>query len=105
MLDLTQLEAEVARDEAVNTSAATLIGRLAEELEAAKDDPVRIQALADRLRSSQDALAAAVAANTPAEQPATPPAEDAVANAGLTVQGLPLYKPPYGTLTAYRCLA
>ena len=29
-----------------------------------------------------------------------PVAEDAVANAGLTVQGLPIYKPPYGVLSA-----
>jgi quinoprotein glucose dehydrogenase len=32
--------------------------------------------------------------------PPTPPAEEAAANAGLTVQGLPIYKPPYGTLSA-----
>jgi quinoprotein glucose dehydrogenase len=32
--------------------------------------------------------------------PAPTPAEEAVANAGLTVQGLPIYKPPYGTLSA-----
>jgi quinoprotein glucose dehydrogenase len=33
---------------------------------------------------------------------APPPnaAEEAAANAGLTVQGLPIYKPPYGTLSA-----
>lgn len=66
-LDLSQLEAEVARDEAVNSSAATLIGRLAAEIEASKTDPAALQALADRLRASQDALSAAVAANTPAE--------------------------------------
>lgn len=71
MLDLTQLEAEVARDEAVNSSAATLIGRLAAEIEASKNDPVALQALVDRLRTSQDALASAVSANTPA-QPPTP---------------------------------
>jgi quinoprotein glucose dehydrogenase len=35
---------------------------------------------------------------TPA--PAAPAAEEAAANAGLTVQGLPIYKPPYGTLSA-----
>lgn len=64
MLDLTQLEAEVARDEAVNSSAATLITRLAAEIEASKNDPVALQGLVDRLRSSQDALATAVAANT-----------------------------------------
>lgn len=64
MLDLTQLEAEVTRDEEVNSSAAILIGRLAAEIEASKNDPVALQALVDRLRSQQDALAAAVAANT-----------------------------------------
>jgi quinoprotein glucose dehydrogenase len=36
---------------------------------------------------------------TPPPAPA-PAAEDAVANAGLTVQGLPIYKPPYGVLSA-----
>ena len=35
----------------------------------------------------------------PAPPPA-PAAEDAVANAGLTVQGVPIYKPPYGMLSA-----
>lgn len=60
-LDLTQLEQEVARDEAVNSSAALLIQRLATEIEALKDDPAALQALVDRLRASQDGLAAAVA--------------------------------------------
>ncbi|MEQ1913329.1 MAG: pyrroloquinoline quinone-dependent dehydrogenase, partial [Vicinamibacterales bacterium] len=32
--------------------------------------------------------------------PAPSPAQEAAANAGLTVQGLPIYKPPYGMLTA-----
>jgi uncharacterized coiled-coil protein SlyX len=68
-LDLTQLEAEVSRDEAVNSSAATLIGKLAAEIEASKNDPAALQALVDRLRASQDSLAAAVSANTPAEPP------------------------------------
>lgn len=66
-LDLSQLEAEVARDEQVNSSAALLISQLAAEIEASKNDPVALQALVDRLRASQDGLAAAVAANTPAE--------------------------------------
>lgn len=72
MLDLSKLEAEVARDEQVNSSAAALIGALAAELEASKNDPAAIQALADRLKASQDSLAAAVAANTPAAPPAPP---------------------------------
>ena len=32
--------------------------------------------------------------------PPPSPADEAIANAGLTVQGLPIYKPPYGMLTA-----
>lgn len=65
MLDLSQLEAEVARDSDVNSSAATLISALADEVEATKGDPAKVQELADRLRAQSDALAAAVAANTP----------------------------------------
>jgi hypothetical protein len=65
-LDLTALEAEIARDQAVNTSAITLLASLAAELEASKNDPVAIQALVDSLKANQDALAAAVAASTPA---------------------------------------
>ena len=65
-LDFSALEAEVTRDEEVNSSAATLIARLADEIERLKGDPVALQALVDRLRTSQDALAAAVAAVPPA---------------------------------------
>jgi quinoprotein glucose dehydrogenase len=35
-----------------------------------------------------------------APTPPVNPADEAVANAGLTVQGLPIYKPPYGVLSA-----
>ena len=35
-----------------------------------------------------------------APPPAATAADDAAANAGLTVQGLPIYKPPYGMLSA-----
>jgi len=65
-LDLSALEAEVARDQTVNASAITLLSSLAAQLEALKNDPAAIQALADSLKASQDALAAAVVANTPA---------------------------------------
>jgi hypothetical protein len=67
MVDLSALTAEVARDKDVNSSAATLLADLAARLEAAKADPVAIQALADALRAQSDDLAAAVAANTPAD--------------------------------------
>jgi uncharacterized coiled-coil protein SlyX len=69
-LDFTQLEAQVSRDETVNGSAAALIVQLAAEVEANKNDPAALQAFVDRLRASQDTLAAAVSANTPG---ATPP--------------------------------
>lgn len=66
-LDFSQLEAEVARDETVDGSASTLIAKLAAEVEANKNNPAALQALVDRLRASNDALSAAVAANTPAD--------------------------------------
>lgn len=72
-LDFTALEAEVTRDESVNGSAATLIEKFAAEIEASKNDPVKLQALVDRMRASQDSLAAAVEANTtPEPTPPTP---------------------------------
>lgn len=46
-------------------SAITLINGLSATLEEAKDDPEQIQAVIDQLAAQKDALAAAVAANTP----------------------------------------
>lgn len=71
-LDLTALTAEVERDNEVNSSAALLIAGLATELEATKGDPAKVDELVARLRSNSDALASAVAANTPAEAPVEP---------------------------------
>lgn len=73
-LDFSGLEAELTRDNDVNSSAATLIAALATQVEATKGDPAKVQALADQLRAQSDALAAAVAANTPGEEPTEPPA-------------------------------
>lgn len=63
-LDLTALTAEVERNESVDSSASTLLKTLFDEVEAAKQDPAAIQAIVDRVRASNDALAAAVSANT-----------------------------------------
>lgn len=63
---LDNMTAEVTNAVTVEQSAIVLIQSIAAQLEAAKDDPVKIQALADSLKSNDDALAAAVAANTPA---------------------------------------
>jgi len=64
-VDLTALEAEVARNETVDGSASALLKTLFDMVEAAKNDPAAIQAIVDRVRASNDALSAAVAANTP----------------------------------------
>lgn len=65
-LDLSALEAEVTRNESVDESASTLLTTLFNEVEAHKNDPAAIQAIVDRVRASNDALSAAVSANTPA---------------------------------------
>ncbi len=66
MADLTGLTAEVTRNTSVEQSALTLIQGLAAQLAAAGTDPVALKALQDQLTQNDDALAAAVAANTPA---------------------------------------
>lgn len=68
--ELDALEAEVTRNTEVDQSAVTLLTGLAAQIESMKTDPVKLQGLADSLRSSSDALAAAVVANTPAAPPA-----------------------------------
>jgi len=67
MADLDSLKAEVERNTAVDQSAITLLTGLAAQIESLKTDPAALQALADQLRGSSDSLAAAVAANTPAQ--------------------------------------
>lgn len=64
--ELDTLTAEVARNTTVDASAITLLNGLAAQIATLKNDPVALQALADSMKSSSDALAAAVVANTPA---------------------------------------
>jgi hypothetical protein len=70
-LDLTELEAAVARVEEVDLSAIALItgiveklDELATELEQAGIDATKVREYTDELKASSDALAAAVVANT-----------------------------------------
>ena len=76
-LDLTALEAEVARNTDVDASASLLLKMLFDEVEANKTNPAAIQAIVDRVRQSSDALSAAVVAHTPGasdtEVPPAPP--------------------------------
>ena len=69
-LDLTALEAEVARNDEVDDSASLLLKTLFDEVEANKTNPAAIQAIVDRVRTANDKLVAAVVANTPGAPPA-----------------------------------
>ena len=64
--EIDLLRAQVAQTTAVESAAVTLIYDLAARLSAIATDPVAVQALAAELRISADTLAAAIAANSPA---------------------------------------
>lgn len=65
MADLTDLHAQVAANTSVIDSAIVLINGIAARIDAAGVDPAALKALSDSLKASDDALSAAVAANTP----------------------------------------
>lgn len=73
MTNLENLASEVAETKAVAQSAIVLLQGLKSRLDdaIASGDPAQIQAFADSLNDSTNALAAAVTANTPAD-PTTP---------------------------------
>lgn len=62
---IDELAAQVEATETVEASAKTLIEGFAAQLAGAADDPAQVRAIAARMKASADALAAAVAANTP----------------------------------------
>lgn len=68
------LTAQVSANNDVIQSAITLLQGLKAQLDAAiaSGDPTKIQALSDQLGQQDTALAAAVAANTPAAPPPAP---------------------------------
>jgi chromosome segregation ATPase len=69
---LAALTAQVKANTDAEQSALTLINNLADMIKADADDPVKVQALADQLKVSADALAAAVTDNTQAAPVTTP---------------------------------
>jgi hypothetical protein len=87
---LKNLQDQVTKSNQVMASAATLIGGIADRIKQAMDadevqDAQALSALADELTGSTDALAAAVAANTPAAEEPTPaptPAPEPTGNTG-----------------------
>lgn len=66
MANLTDLEATLKADTDATNAALQLILSLVSQLQAAKDDPVKIQAMVDQLSANASALAKAVTDNTPA---------------------------------------
>lgn len=65
-VELDALTVQVAANTTVEESAVTLLNGLAAQIQALKNDPVALQALATSLKGSGDDLAAAITANTPA---------------------------------------
>lgn len=64
---IEQLRIEVERNSSVDASAIQLLQTLADKIEQIKNNPTELQTLVDSLRAQSDTLAAAVVANTPAE--------------------------------------
>lgn len=73
MSALDDLTTQVTANTTVEQSAITLIQGIAAQLAAAATDPAKISALSSQLKTSADALAAAITANTPAAPPAPAP--------------------------------
>ena len=64
--ELDELTKQVAANRDVTQSAITLIAGIKARLDEAGTDPAKLQALRDDLAAQDQALAEAVAANTPA---------------------------------------
>jgi ABC-type transporter Mla subunit MlaD len=67
---INALLAKVSEQGTVIESTIALLAGLSSQLQAAADDPAQIQEIIDQVAAQSDALAAAVAANTPAAPPA-----------------------------------
>lgn len=63
--ELDTLTTKVQETTTVEQSAIELLGGLSAQIASLKDDPAKLQALADSLDTKKNELAAAVAANTP----------------------------------------
>lgn len=63
-MDLTELRAQVERQEQVTQAAVTLIRGLADQIEAASGNEEELKALTERLRADADVMGAEVEANT-----------------------------------------
>lgn len=66
---INELREEVTALTTSSQSAIALLDRLTDMVEEAADDPAEIRAIVADVRAQREALGAAVAANTPSEQP------------------------------------
>lgn len=75
MASLADITAAVAAETTVEASVVALLTQLSADLQAAlaNNDPVAMQAVVDSINANAAAMAAAVAANTPAPPVVTPP--------------------------------
>lgn len=69
MASLKKLEDAVAKATSINESAIALIQGISKQIKDAGTDEAKLNALTEKLDANEDALAAAVAANTPATEP------------------------------------
>ena len=65
--EFDNMTAQVTANSAAIDSAVVLINGIADRITAAGVDPVKLNALTTELKMKDDALAAAVVANTPAQ--------------------------------------
>lgn len=63
--ELDDLTTQVRQNTDLEQGAITLIKGLADQITASKDDPAKLTALTNELKTKADALAAAITANTP----------------------------------------
>jgi len=71
---IEQLRVEVERNSSVDDSAIQLLSTLADTIERIRNSPTELLQLVETMRAQSDALAAAVVANTPADESDNPPA-------------------------------
>lgn len=64
---IDDLKVEVERETSLVESVKTYVSGLLEQIEGSKDDPDQLQAIIDAARANNDAIAAVVPSNTPAE--------------------------------------
>jgi hypothetical protein len=69
---LVNLEAAVQENTSLDDSIVTLVEGLAAQIAELKDDPAKLQALADSLVAKSQKMKDAILANTPAEPEPTP---------------------------------